>query len=186
MPSSIRSRGTPATWRLPWYTPDTGESYFNYALGYLRALEAQVPKRYDHTIWPPHCIIGSDGNMLMPRLLQAVSNWERRYLALAMRHGKGSCWACEHFGAVKAEVPYKKGPSTGLNIHLVRTLATATKILVAGWATDYCLRRTVEDTAAAFLSGSARPPLPGWGPELRPAWPEMVPRAGGPSRIAQR
>lgn len=118
------------------------------ALAYLEALEAGG--RYPHTIWPPHCLIGSAGHNVVPGLFAALGRWERSRFAVVDYVTKGSNLWTEHFSAVRAEVPDPRDPDTQINARLVSTLEQADLILLAGEAGSHCVANTVRDIADAF------------------------------------
>jgi len=105
--------------------------------------------RYPHTIWPEHCLIGSDGHSIHSLLYQAISSWEDRY-AMTEYVTKGSNPWTEHFSAVQAEVPDPEDPSTQVNTNFIKTLEEADIILLAGEALSHCLANTVTDIASNF------------------------------------
>jgi nicotinamidase-related amidase len=119
-----------------------------YTINYLKQLEARG--RYKHTVWPNHCIIATEGYMVMPELMAALVGWERSQVAIVGKHSKGSCPYTEHFSGVQAEVPYPEDPATGLNVALVQKLQEADTLLIAGQALSHCVANTVRDVATAF------------------------------------
>src|ERR1043165_4615413 len=52
-------------------------SLYRRALEYVRKLEKNG--RYELTIWPPHCLIGSPGHTVFPELFTALTEWEWRF-----------------------------------------------------------------------------------------------------------
>ena len=122
------------------------------ALSYVEALETNG--RYPHVIWPPHCLIGSEGHNVMPRLFGALRKWEAQRFAIVDYVTKGSNPWTEHFSAVQAEVPDPTDPDTQVNTRLIDTLEQADLILLAGEAGSHCLANTVRDIAAHFSDSS--------------------------------
>jgi nicotinamidase-related amidase len=140
------------------------------ALQYLHALEDGG--RYPHTIWPPHCLIGSHGHNVVPALFDALRAWEETRFAVVDYVTKGSNLWTEHFSAVQAEVPDPADPDTQVNTRLVETLEAADVVLLAGEAGSHCVANTVRDIAARFrdprfvkklvLLADAMSPVPGF------------------------
>lgn len=128
-----------------WTT--TMPSFYKRSLLYLQSLE--TAKRYPHTIWPEHCLIGDEGHNVSPLLAAAVHDWEERF-AQADFVTKGSNPWTEHFSAVRAEVPDPEDPSTQINTALIETLEEADIILLAGEAETHCVLNTVMDIASGF------------------------------------
>ena len=77
---------------------------YRRALEYVCKLEQHG--RYELTIWPPHCLIGSPGHTVYPELFAALSEWEARF-AFVDYVTKGSNILTEHYSAVQADVPGK-------------------------------------------------------------------------------
>jgi nicotinamidase-related amidase len=118
------------------------------ALAYVRTLGEG--KRFQLTIWPNHCLIGTAGIAVDPGLMAALIHWERRGYAAVGFTAKGSNLYTEHYSAFKAEVADPADPGTQLNTSLVETLRPADRILVAGEALDYCVYHSVRDLADAL------------------------------------
>jgi nicotinamidase/pyrazinamidase len=121
---------------------------------YTRKLEANG--RYQLTIWPTHCVIGSWGNSIYPTFSDAIRNWERLHIGRTGNFvnyvAKGEDFRTEHYGAVCAEVPYDNNPTTQMNTGFISLLADPEidLILFGGLATDYCLKTTIEQIADQF------------------------------------
>lgn len=118
------------------------------SLEYLDELEKSG--RYNHMIWPEHCIIGTPGHNLQSDFAEAVHYWERTRYATATKVTKGSNPFTEHYSAVRAEVPDPKDNTTQLNSQLIQQFETADILVWTGQALSHCLANTFRDTAAAF------------------------------------
>jgi len=116
-------------------------------VAYVEALKAGG--RYVLCIWPPHCLIGTDGHTIMPELNEALRQWQDRF-ALIDFVPKGSNPHTEHYSVVKAEVPDPEDPSTQLNTGFINRLLTADRMLIAGEALSHCVANSVRDIAAVF------------------------------------
>ena len=121
-------------------------------IDYCEALE--TGGRYPLCIWPPHCLIGSEGNNVLPVLFDTLVEWETNKRDLVNYVSKGSNLFTEHYSAVKAEVPDPTDPTTQLNTRLIQTLMEADKILIAGEAGSHCVANTVRDIADGFNDDS--------------------------------
>jgi nicotinamidase-related amidase len=115
---------------------------------YTRTLKQN--KRYVLCIWPDHCIIGSEGQAIDPVFLEAVTEWEHRFFAMAPRTTKGSNPYTEHYSAVKADVEDPNDPKTRLNTKLTNILKTYDDILTDDEALSHCLNFTATDIADDF------------------------------------
>jgi len=118
------------------------------ALAYLDALAAGG--RYPHTIWPPHCLIGSPGHNVQPALFAALTRWEARNHAVVDYVLKGKNPWTEHFSAVRAEVPDPADPESGVDTRLIEALKGADRVLIGGEAGSHCVANTVRDLADAL------------------------------------
>ena len=128
------------------WTP-TVPGLYRRALDYVCKLEQNG--RYELTIWPPHCLIGSPGHNVFPELLAALLDWEARF-AVVDYVTKGSNILTEHYSAVQADVPDAVDASTQINTRLIQTLENADLVLIAGEARTHCLANTVRDIADNF------------------------------------
>jgi len=138
-----------ATW-LP-FIPGT----FKQALHYIKSLEEN--KRYPLCIWPPHCLIGSDGQAVMQPLFDTLKEWEQKYATNVNYITKGSNSFTEHYSAIKADVPDMNDPSTLTNIKLIETLEDCDSVLVVGEAGSHCVANTVKDIVSEFLLDGISP-----------------------------
>jgi len=123
-------------------------SYYKRSLEYLRALE--VGKRYPHVIWPPHCLISSEGHGVYKPLFEALKRWEEQEFAVVDFVTKGSNCFCEHFSVICSEVPDPNDPTTQINTSFIQTLQDADEILLAGEAGSHCLANSVSDLVKNF------------------------------------
>ncbi len=129
-----------------WTTTQPG--MYRRALVYVQMLEKHG--RYVLCIWPPHCLIGSEGHAVMPELFTALTEWEKQRFGLVDYVTKGSNIYTEHYSAIQAEVPDPTDPSTQINTALIQTLMKADLIAIAGEAGSHCVRNTVTDIANNF------------------------------------
>ncbi len=143
--------------------------YAQRSADYVSELEANG--RYPLCIWPEHCLIGSEGYAIHPELFGAISEWERKNLAVAEMVTKGSNPFTEHYSGVKAEIPDPEDASTQLNMRLIQTWESADMVLIAGEALSHCVANTARDIADAFdpsalgklvLLEDASSPVPGF------------------------
>jgi nicotinamidase-related amidase len=128
--------------------------YTQRMIEYTETLEKG--KRYPLCIWPPHCLIGTEGNNIYPVLAEALLKWEER-LRIVNYVTKGSNFLTEHYSAVKSEVPDPNDPTTQLDTRkggLIDTLMQADLVGLAGEAGSHCLANTVRDIANGFNDDS--------------------------------
>ncbi len=123
-------------------------SLYDRMLKYVETLETQG--NFPLCIWPPHCLIGTPGNNVFAELAAAVQTWQRAKPWNVNFVSKGSNPYTEHYGAIEAEVPDSKDPSTQINTPLIQNLITADTILIGGEAGSHCLKTTIEQIANKF------------------------------------
>lgn len=113
--------------------------------------------RYQHRIWPEHCLIGNWGHGCFPEVIEAVHQWERARVGKYNAVTKGSNFRVEHFSAVRAEVEDPEDQEgTGLNVQFVETIRDCDTLLVAGEALDFCIASTLRDVVKHFGPDYAR------------------------------
>jgi nicotinamidase-related amidase len=125
-----------------------------HSLKYVEALAANG--RYSLVIWPEHCLIGSWGHNVHSAVKASLDRWAREKLEVVDFVTKGSNSMTEHYSAVQAEVPDPSDPSTMLNGRLIKTLAEADLVVIAGEALSHCVANTVRDIANNFGEDNIR------------------------------
>ncbi len=106
------------------------------ASAYLEKLEAQG--EFLHTIWPDHCIVGSQGAEIVEALLEICRGCNTSTV------DKGLNPQTEHFGALRANIEIEGDRSTALNGELVERLKSADSIYVCGEAKSHCVAYTIK------------------------------------------
>jgi nicotinamidase-related amidase len=105
----------------------------------------------DLHIWPPHCLIGTEGHNIYPSVMESILEWQqadaRRVPNLVM---KGSNVYTEHFSVIEAEVPLPNDPTTQINFMLIGGLISFERIFIAGQAKSHCVAATVRDIISCF------------------------------------
>lgn len=124
-------------------------------LEYLRSLEAQG--EFPHVIWPPHCVIGSEGAAIYQPLMDAIVEWTVRGKFFEVV-AKGTYPFSEHFGAFQAQIPDAQRPETQINQRLIKTLEYYQNVYLAGEAKSHCVANSLKqvmneapDLAAKFI-----------------------------------
>ncbi len=108
-------------------------------LDYLKQLETRGEGL---TIWPEHCIMGSEGAAIFPVVMEAVQKWCRtgKYVDMLT---KGTYPLAEHYGAFQAEVVRPEVPETHFNMFWLQKLKAYDRIWVAGEARSHCVTQTL-------------------------------------------
>jgi len=124
------------------------------AIDYVGALAEN--DRFPLCIWPPHCIIGSEGHQIEENVSNALRQWGRNRFKIVDFVTKGSNPFTEHYSAIKADVPDPSDPTTMVNSRFVATVDEADIILVSGQALSHCVNNTIRDLAELFGSESVK------------------------------
>ncbi len=115
------------------------------SLEYARSLEANG--KFQLFIWPPHCLIGTWGHGVQDNLIKSLLDWQEKEYKMVDFVTKGTNPFTEHYGALMAEVPDPKDPTSGLNTQLLEMLVEADVILIAGEALSHCVKETLNQIA---------------------------------------
>lgn len=120
--------------------------YPQQSLHYLQALENAA---YQCTIWPPHCLIGTEGWAIPENLYQALSHWSHTTGKNFELYHKGSNPFTEHYSILKAAVEFPEIASTCFDTDLLTRFAAMDEIVIVGEAMDFCVASTIEDIQQA-------------------------------------
>lgn len=118
------------------------------ALNYVESLKKNG--RYVLVIWPPHCLIGTWGQSIVPCVADALYQWERETYSRVNFVAKGSNLFTEHYSGVRADVEDPSDTSTKLNTALIDVLNEADEILITGEALSHCVCNSITDVAKEF------------------------------------
>lgn len=115
--------------------------YKKESIEYLQQLKND--DEYVHTIWPEHCIWGSEGAAIYPELMEAVEDWARQENMFEVI-SKGMYPLTEHFGAFRANIPAEDVPETQFNQSLLEKMQSYDRIWIAGEAKSHCVANTIK------------------------------------------
>lgn len=101
-------------------------------------------------VWPRHCIDGTWGHQVFTTLRGALGRWEEATGKKVMYVRKGMNPFTEQYGVFEAEAPDPDDKTTQFNVKLLAQLATASHVVVAGEALDYCVKTSVSQAAAVL------------------------------------
>jgi nicotinamidase-related amidase len=103
--------------------------------------------KYRLYLWPPHCLVGSEGHTLAgviheARLFHAFARGARNGVAI-----KGDHALTENYSVLSPEVLLRHdgGTLAERNQALTETLLAADAVIVAGEAASHCVKSTLED-----------------------------------------
>lgn len=112
------------------------------ALPYLEQLEETGEAC---TIWPMHCICGSDGWAIDKTAMDSIIQWSITNNRSYELFFKGQSQSTEHYSIFKASVTWAEEPETYLNTALLDKLGTFDHILLVGEAADICVANSLND-----------------------------------------
>jgi nicotinamidase/pyrazinamidase len=111
-------------------------------LTYLKQLEGH---KFQLTVWPEHCLLGSVGHTVESVLAEALKTWQRIQKRDVIYVPKGYNSLTEHYSALVAAVPHKDDQTTQFNAGLAQELRSSDRLLVAGEALSHCVIATLRD-----------------------------------------
>lgn len=98
-----------------------------------------------HTIWPPHCIIGTPGANIYEPLMHAMAQWRAGDMNREIHFfPKSGYWASEQYSSFKCAVAFASEPSTGFNYRMMQEISIG-RVLIAGEALGHCVAASVMD-----------------------------------------
>lgn len=140
---SGRLRPNPAV--AAWFGTGEPEWLQRQVEHYCRELEKAG--KYTLYLWPPHCLVGSEGHALAGVIEEARLFHSFARLSPAAVEVKGATPLTEYYSVIGPEVlTYFDGtPMAGKNADFLRILFQSDAVLVAGQAASHCVKSTIED-----------------------------------------
>lgn len=109
--------------------------------------ELEKAGKYKLYLWPPHCLLGSDGHALAgvlheARLFHAFARGSRSAIEV-----KGGNALTENYSVLAPEVLMRHDgqPLAQRNTQFIQTLLEADAVVVAGQAASHCVKSSIED-----------------------------------------
>lgn len=110
--------------------------------------------KYDLYLWPPHCILGSDGHPLVgiiheARLFHSFVRGVQSWVEI-----KGDKPLTEHYSILRPEVLVQhEGTAVGeKNTQFLMTLLMADAVVIAGQADSHCVKNTIDDLLTEVMT----------------------------------
>lgn len=115
------------------------------ALHYARELERAG--KYELYLWPPHCLLGSDGHALAGVVHEARMFHAFARTAQSSVEVKGGNPLTENYSVLRPEVLSRfDGAALGQrNTQFLQTLLAADAVVIAGQAASHCVKSTIDD-----------------------------------------
>jgi nicotinamidase-related amidase len=119
---------------------------------YCRELEKAG--KYQLYLWPPHCLLGSDGHALAgvvqaARMFHAYARTSQSSVEV-----KGGNPLTENYSVLRPEVldRFDGGALAQRNIGFLSTLLSYDRIFIAGQAASHCVKSTIDDLLAEVIA----------------------------------
>jgi nicotinamidase-related amidase len=116
--------------------------------------ELEKAGKYTLYLWPPHCILGSDGHALIgviqeARMFHAYARGTQSWVEV-----KGGNPLTENYSVLRPEVLTRHDgrPLAQKNTQFIKTLLTADAVIVAGQAASHCVKSTIDDLLGEILA----------------------------------
>jgi nicotinamidase-related amidase len=109
--------------------------------------ELEKAGKYKLYLWPPHCILGSDGHSLVGVLHEARMFHSYARGAQSWVEVKGGNALTENYSILRPEVLTRHDgqPLAQRNTAFIKTLLTADAVVIAGQAASHCVKSSIDD-----------------------------------------
>jgi nicotinamidase-related amidase len=109
--------------------------------------ELERAGKYQLYLWPPHCVLGSDGHALVGVVQEARMFHAFLRGSPARAEIKGDNPLTEHYSVFSAEVLGRHDSSVGAlrNTALLDTLLADDAVIIAGQAASHCVKSSLDD-----------------------------------------
>lgn len=112
------------------------------ALPYLERLELAGEVC---TIWPRHCVSGTEGWAIDKVIMDSIVEWTLNTGRAYDLFFKGQAQSTEHYSIFKASVEWEDEPETALNTSLLDRLNRFDRVILVGEAGDICVANSLND-----------------------------------------
>jgi nicotinamidase-related amidase len=109
--------------------------------------ELEKAGKYRLYLWPPHCILGSDGHALAGVLHEARLFHSFARSAQSWVEVKGGNALTENYSVLRPEVLLRHDgqPLAQRNTTFIKTLLTSDAVVIAGQAASHCVKSSIDD-----------------------------------------
>lgn len=116
--------------------------------------ELEKAGKYRLYLWPPHCILGSDGHSLAGVLQEARMFHSFVRGAQSWVEVKGGNALTENYSVMRPEVltRFDGQPLAQRNTAFLKTLLTADAVVIAGQASSHCVKSSIEDLLGEIVT----------------------------------
>lgn len=116
--------------------------------------ELEKAGKYTLYLWPPHCILGSDGHAMVGLLHEARMFHSFARGVQSWVEVKGGNPLTENYSIMRPEVMSRHDgqPLAQRNTQFMKTLLSADAVLIAGQAASHCVKASIEDILAEIAT----------------------------------
>ncbi len=116
--------------------------------------ELEKAGKYRLYLWPPHCILGSDGHALVGVLHEARLFHSYARGAQSWVEVKGGNALTENYSVLRPEVLLRHDgqPLAQRNTAFIKTLLTSDAVVIAGQAASHCVKSSIDDLLDEILA----------------------------------
>lgn len=110
--------------------------------------------KYQLYLWPPHCILGSDGHALAGVIHEAQMFHSFTRGMQSWAEVKGGHPLTENYSVLRPEVlkRFDGQPLAQKNTKFIETLITSDIVIIAGQAASHCVKSSIDDLLSEILA----------------------------------
>jgi nicotinamidase-related amidase len=119
--------------------------------------ELERAGKYKLWLWPPHCLLGSDGHALVGALHEARLFHAYARAAQSLCEVKGGHPLTENYSVLRPEVLTRHDgqPLAQRNTLFLKTLLAADAVIIAGQAASHCVKSSIDDLLSEIVAVDA-------------------------------
>jgi nicotinamidase-related amidase len=109
--------------------------------------ELERAGKYQLYLWPPHCLLGTEGHALAGVIAEARLFHSYARIAQSSVEVKGGNPLTENYSVLRPEVlsRFDRGAVAQRNTQFLQTLLAADAVIIAGQAASHCVKSTIDD-----------------------------------------
>ncbi len=116
--------------------------------------ELEKAGKYRLWLWPPHCLLGSDGHALVGAIHEARLFHAYARSAQSLCEVKGGHPLTENYSVLRPEVLTRHDgqPLAQRNTQFIKTLLSADAVVIAGQAASHCVKSSIDDLLTEIVA----------------------------------
>jgi len=116
--------------------------------------ELEQAGKYQLYLWPPHCLLGSDGHALVGVVHEARLFHGLARAAQSWCEVKGGNPLTENYSVLRPEVltRFDGAPLAQRNTQFIKTLLAADAVVIAGQAASHCVKSSIDDLLGEIVA----------------------------------